>query len=100
MAFTRVIARVRSLMMSITPSITIFPAAFMTAIEILSLCIHADIFAASHNRAFLSGAVEPNTQNLLQKGRPLYCVAKPDKWFWAEFSCPVWAFISNVDIAA
>jgi hypothetical protein len=37
--------------------------------------IHADIFGASHKRVLLSGEVEPNTQNLLQKGRPLYCVA-------------------------
>src|SRR6266404_368369 len=36
--------------------------------------VHADIFGASHKRVFLSGGVEPNTQNLLQKGRPLYCV--------------------------
>jgi hypothetical protein len=37
--------------------------------------IHTDIFGASHKGVFLSGAVEPNTQKLLQKGRPLYCVA-------------------------
>jgi hypothetical protein len=40
--------------------------------------IHTDIFSASHKRVFLSGGVEPNTQNLLQKGCPLHCVALPD----------------------
>jgi hypothetical protein len=37
--------------------------------------VHADIFGASHKRVLLSGGVEANTQTLLQKGRPLYCVA-------------------------
>jgi hypothetical protein len=40
--------------------------------------IHPDIFGTSHKRVFLSGGVELNTQKLLQKGRPLYCVGKPD----------------------
>src|SRR5271156_5105207 len=40
--------------------------------------IHADIFGASHKRVLLSEGVEPSTQNLLQKGRPLYCVAFSD----------------------
>ena len=50
----------------------------MTAIEILSLgTSHADIFSAIHKRVFLSGEVEPNTQNLLQKGlRVLQSVKK------------------------
>ena len=51
--------------------------------------IHADIFSASHKRVFLSGEVEANTQTLLQKGRPLYCVALlwPDTPHYSQFSC-------------
>jgi hypothetical protein len=61
-----------------THSIPIFPAALMTAIEILSLCTSIPIYLVLVMKGvFLSGAVEPNTQNLLQKGRPLYCVVPP-----------------------
>src|SRR5258707_8644036 len=74
---------------SITHSIAIFPEAFMTAIEILSLCTSMPIYLVLVIKgcSFLGG-VEPNTQNLLQKGRPLHCVGKPDKCrfgFRAEF---------------
>jgi hypothetical protein len=56
---------------SITHSITSFPASFLTAIEMLSLCnAHPDIFSASHKRVFLSGGFEASTQTLLHKGRP------------------------------
>src|SRR5271154_4760225 len=69
---------------SITHSITSFPVSFLTAIEILSLCTSMPIYLVPVIRAFLSGRVEPSTQNLLQKGRPLYCVALPDKCFSAK----------------
>src|SRR5271156_7142941 len=68
-------SRIMFALVSITHSITIFPAAFMTAIEILSLCTSMPIYLVLVIRVFLSGRVEPSTQNLLQKGRPLYCVA-------------------------
>src|ERR1700747_1862468 len=59
---------------SMTYSIPIFPEAFMTAIEILSLCTSMPIYLVLVIKgcSFLD-EVEPNTQNLLQKGRPLYC---------------------------
>jgi hypothetical protein len=40
--------------------------------------VHADIFSVSH-RAFLSGAVEPSTQNLLP-GRPFILRRMTGKW--------------------
>src|ERR1700746_1339450 len=60
---------------SITHSITIFPEAFMTALEILSLCTSIPIYLVLVIKgcSFLEG-LSTNTQNLLQKGRPLYCV--------------------------
>src|ERR1700726_4256905 len=60
---------------SMTHSIPIFPETFMTAIEILSLCTSIPIYLVLVIKgcSFLD-EVEPNTQNLLQKGRPLYCV--------------------------
>src|SRR5713101_10037488 len=57
-------------LVSITHSITIFPASFLTAIEILSLCTSMPIYLVLVIGAFLSGGVELNTQNLLHKGRP------------------------------
>src|SRR5271170_7476351 len=81
--------RIMLALVSITHSITIFPASFMTAIEMLSLCTSMPIYLVLVIRAFLSGRVEPSTQNLLQKGRPLYCVALPDKWIWPKSTCPV-----------
>src|SRR6516162_497402 len=53
---------------SMTHSITIFPAAFLTAIEVLSLCTSIPIYLVLVIRGVLSGGVEPSTQNLLQKG--------------------------------
>src|SRR5271167_1853907 len=67
--------RIMLAFVSMTHSITIFPASFMTAIEMLSLCTSMPIYLVLVIRVFLSGRVEPSTQNLLQKGRPLYCVA-------------------------
>src|SRR6266481_7703954 len=62
---------------SITHSITIFPEAFMTALEILSLCTSIPIYwvLVIKGCSFLE-RLSTNTQNLLQKGRPLYCVAR------------------------
>src|SRR3982074_2990999 len=55
---------------SITHSITSFPAAFLTAIEILSLCTSKPIYFLLSIEGAPFWRVEPNTQNLLQKGRP------------------------------
>jgi hypothetical protein len=53
-----------------THFITILPAAFRTAIEMLSLCTSIPIFSAGHiGRSFLE-EFERATQNLLHKGRP------------------------------
>src|ERR1700733_6671220 len=56
---------------SMTHSIPIFPETFMTAIEILSLCTSIPIYLVLVIKgcSFLD-EVEPNTQNLLQKGAP------------------------------
>jgi hypothetical protein len=56
-------------LVSITDSVTIFPAAFLTAIEILSLRTSMPMYLVLVIRVFLSGGVEPKAQNLLQKGR-------------------------------
>src|SRR5258707_8980300 len=61
---------------SITHSITSFPASFLTAIEMLSLCTSMPIYLVPVIKgcSFLEG-FEPNTQNLTPKGAPfLYCV--------------------------
>ena len=65
---------------SMTHSIPIFPEAFMTAIEILSLCTSMPIYLVLviNGCSFLD-EVEPNTQNLLQKGRP--CVSPETRAF-------------------
>src|SRR5713101_2464853 len=67
--------RIMLAFVSMTHSIPIFPEAFITAIEILSLCTSMPIYLVLVIKgcSFLD-EVEPNTQNLLQKGRPLYCV--------------------------
>src|ERR1700693_4385961 len=58
---------------SITHSITSFPASFLTAIEMLSLCTSMPIYLVPVIKgcSFLEG-FEPNTQNLTPKGRPFY----------------------------
>src|SRR5580765_988968 len=63
--------RIMLAFVSITHSITIFPEAFMTAIEMLSLCTSMPIyFGASHKgRSFLEG-LSRTLKTLLQKGRP------------------------------
>src|ERR1700736_1498897 len=60
--------RIMLAFVSMTHSITIFPALFLTAIEMLSLCTSIPIYLVPVIRVFLSGKVEFSTQNLLQKG--------------------------------
>src|SRR5258708_36296741 len=69
--------RIMLAFVSMTHSITIFPEALMTAIEILSLCTSMPIYLVLVIKgcSFLEG-LSTNTQNLLQKGRPLYCVVQ------------------------
>jgi len=45
--------------------------------------------------AFLSGAIEPSTQNLLHKGALLYCVGLPDKSRTQDFPFPISALIRS-----
>src|SRR6202171_2204907 len=64
-----------------TDSITNLPDEFKTAIEIVSLCTSIPIYLVlSIKRVLLSGEVEPNTQNLLQKGRPF--ILRPFIRYW------------------
>jgi len=53
-----------------THSITIFPAPFITAIEMLSLCTSYRYTFCYPLRAFLSVGIEASPKTLLQKGRP------------------------------
>src|ERR1700731_2569637 len=67
--------RIMLAFVSITHSITIFPAPSLTAIEMLSLCTSIPIYFLSFNmRVLLSVGVDANDQNLLQRGALLYCV--------------------------
>src|SRR5260370_32422775 len=67
-------------LVSITHSITIFPAAFLTAIEILSLCTSMPIYLMLVIRVFLSGGVRAeHSKPYSKRGTLLYCVALPDK---------------------
>jgi hypothetical protein len=60
---------------SMTHSMTIFPAAFLTAIEILSVWTSIPIYLMLLIiKGVLSGRVEPNTQNPTPKGAPFYIV--------------------------
>jgi hypothetical protein len=68
---------------SMTHSITIFPTAFLTAIEMLSLCTSIPKYLVLVIKGVLSGRVELNTQNHTPKGAPFYiasvkeeCLAK------------------------
>src|ERR1700684_3306809 len=63
-------SRIMLAFVSITHSITIFPASFLTAIEMLSLCTSIPIYFRLFMEGFLSVGVEAITQTLLQKGRP------------------------------
>src|SRR5580698_2707226 len=64
--------RIMLAFVSITHSITIFPTAFITAIEMLSLCTSIPIYLVLVIKGVLSGRVEPNTQNPTPKGAPFY----------------------------
>src|SRR5258706_6941418 len=67
--------RIMLAFVSMTHSITIFPAPFLTAIEMLSLCTSIPIYFLSFNmRVLLSVGVDANDQNLHQSGGLLYCV--------------------------
>src|ERR1700674_3774833 len=66
--------RIMLAFVSMTHSITIFPAAFITAIEMLSLCTSIPIYLVLVIKGVLSGRVEPNTQNPTPKGAPFYIV--------------------------
>src|SRR5580698_9671013 len=58
---------------SMTHSITIFPAPFLTAIEMLSWCTSMPIyFRLSIEGAPFCSGFEPNTQNPTPKGAPFY----------------------------
>src|SRR5260370_29015436 len=73
-------------LVSITHSITIFPAAFLTAIEILSLCTSMPIYLMLVIRVFLSGGVRAeHSKPYSKRGALLYCVGLSDKWF--HLSC-------------
>src|SRR5271163_2580795 len=73
-------------LVSIVHSITSLPEEFRTAIEIASLCTSIPIyFTLSIEGAPLRSRFEPSTQNLLQKGALLYCVALPDICLCLQF---------------
>ena len=59
---------------SMTHSITSLPAEFLTAIDIVSLCTSSPIYFVLSMEGAPSVGIDANTQNLRQKGRPLYCV--------------------------
>src|SRR5271163_2899774 len=65
--------RIMLAFVSMTHSITTFPAPFLTAIEILSLCTSMPIYLVLVIKgcSFLEG-FEPNTQNPTPKGAPFY----------------------------
>src|SRR6266478_2049094 len=67
-------------LVSMTHSITIFPAAFITAIEILSLCTSMPIYLVLVIKGVPFWRVEPSTQKPTPKGAPFYNV-----WFRAQF---------------
>src|SRR5712672_534749 len=64
--------RIMLAFVSMTHSITIFPAAFITAIEMLSLCTSIPIYLVLVIKGVLSERVELNTQNPTPKGAPFY----------------------------
>src|SRR5215471_5433725 len=67
--------RIMLAFVSMTHSITIFPAAFITATEMLSLCTSIPIYLMLLViKGVLSGRVELNTQNPTPKGAPFYIV--------------------------
>src|SRR5260221_51805 len=71
-------SRMAFALVSITHSITIFPAAFLTAIEILSLCTSMPIYLMLVIRVFLSGGVRAeHSKPYSKRGTLLYCVVPP-----------------------
>src|ERR1700686_4161932 len=75
-------SRMMLALVSITHSISIFPASFRTAIEILSWCTSIPIYLVLVMRVFLSGGVRAEHSKPYSKKRDalLYCVGLPDKW--------------------
>src|SRR6266853_2651124 len=68
-------SRMAFALVSITHSIAIFPAAFLTAIEILSLCTSMPIYLMLVIRVFLSGGVRAeHSKPYSKRGTLLYCV--------------------------
>src|SRR6202162_5546085 len=71
-------SRMMLALVSITHSITIFPAAFLTAIEILSLCTSMPIyFLLSIEGVPFWRGFELTTQNPTPKGAPFYIASFP-----------------------
>src|SRR5580693_358077 len=103
--------RITVAFVSITHSITIFPASFLTAIEMLSLCTSIPIyFLLSIEGVPFCGGFEPNTQNPTPKGAPFYIASSPKKVAAKLFilqggaeslsSAPVWAEPSQLLIGS
>src|SRR5467141_2546513 len=91
--------RIMLAFVSITHSITIFPAPFLTAIEMLSLWTSIPIYFLSLNmRVLLSVGVDANDQNLLQRGSLLYCVVFSETGFPMRIETPSFTS-SNRDTA-
>src|ERR1700675_303035 len=76
--------RIMLAFVSIRLSITIFPAPFITAIEMLSLCTSMPIyFTLSIYRVLLSGGVRAeHSKPYSKRGAPLYCVVLPECGNW------------------
>src|SRR5450432_3063141 len=73
--------RIMLALVSMTHSITIFPAAFITAIEILSLCTSMPIYLVLVIKgcSFLEG-LSRTLKTYSKRGALLYCVRLPVKW--------------------
>src|SRR5258705_508864 len=65
-------SRMAFALVSITHSMTIFPATFLTAIEILSLCTSIPIYLVLVIGRSSLERFEPNTQNPTPQGAPFY----------------------------
>src|ERR1700693_2160034 len=81
--------RIMLAFVSITHSITIFPAPFLTAIEMFSLYTSIPIYFLSFNmRVLLSCRDCASTQTLLQKERPF--ILRPLTGMWLFAPRPQW----------
>src|SRR5271157_5052952 len=87
--------RIMLAFVSITHSITIFPAAFMTAIEMLSLCTSMPIYLVLVIGRSSLERLSQALKTYSTKGALLYCVGKPDKFVPVPI-CPVSALIRHV----